>query len=94
MTTEPTTAEVVRRLDEISNRLLDLTNQLRTDYLRADLYKAQRESDREDVKDLRTRLDKAEAQAAANRRLILTSLVAPIITALIVLYVSAQVGGR
>jgi len=94
VTTEPTTAEVVRRLDEISNRLLDLTNQLRTDYLRADLYKAQRESDREDVKDLRTRLDKAEAQAAANRRLILTSLVAPIITALIVLYVSAQVGGR
>lgn len=90
---EPTIGEVVRRLDDIVRRLDEMTTQLRTDYVRADLYISQREADRDDVADQRHRLDAIEKQRAADRRLIITAFVAPIITSLLVLYVVTQLGG-
>lgn len=42
---------------------------------------------------LEAKIDKAEERRAADRRLILTSLVLPIVVALILLYVQSQVGG-
>lgn len=100
-TNEPTMAEVVRQLAAITQQLDRITRRLETDYVRRDLYEAQRGADRDDVKDTNDRIgrmekrqDKADAQRGADRRLIITAFVAPIITALIVLYVSAQVGGR
>lgn len=41
---------------------------------------------------LEAKVDKAEERRAADRRLILTSLVLPIIVALVLLYVQTQIG--
>lgn len=101
MTTEPTVAELVRQLAQITAQLDRIAQRLETDYVRRDLYEEARKADRDDVRDTNERIgrmekrqDKADTQRAADRRLIITAFVAPIITALIVLYVSAQVGGR
>lgn len=93
MTSEPTLSEVVRRLDEVSRTMAELAAQLRTEYVSRELYMAQREADRDDVAHLAARMDATEKQRGADRRLIVTAFVAPIITALIVLYIVAQLGG-
>jgi hypothetical protein len=58
-TDEPTTGEVLRRLDEVSRQLLDLAGQLREDrdkaaatFVRQDVYQAQRVADSAVVADL------------------------------------------
>lgn len=93
MSSEPTLGEVARRIDDLVRQVADLVQQLRTDYVRSELYNANRESDQKDVKELRERLDKAEEQAAANRRLFLTTLIGPVLVGLIMLYFAAKFGG-
>lgn len=93
MSAEPTLAEVVRRLDDVSRQLVDLTSQLRTEYVGRELYASHREADRDDVANLATRMEATEKQRAADRRLVVTAFVAPIIVALVLLYVAAQIGG-
>jgi hypothetical protein len=94
MPDEPTLGEVVRQLAAITSQLDKITQRLDTDYIRKDVYAAQMQSMAEKIDVLTERADKADAQRAADRRLIITAFVAPIITALIVLYVSTQAGGR
>lgn len=94
MTTEPTIAELVRQLAAITAQLDRIAQRLETDYVRRDLYMAQMQVLTEKIDELKERADRSDTQRASDRRLIITAFVAPIITALIVLYVSAQVGGR
>jgi multidrug resistance efflux pump len=75
-------------------------DQLRNDLVRRDVY----ESDQRGVaariavleKELaeqEARVNKAEERRAADRRLIMTSLVLPIVVALVLLYITSQLGG-
>ena len=93
MTTDPTIAEVVRRLDDVTRQLQSVADRLNADYVRTDLYASHREADRDDVKQIAERMDKSEANQQALRRMLVTSIVAPILVALVVLYVTAQLTG-
>lgn len=44
MPDEPTLGELVRRLAEIASQLSDITNQLRTDFVRKETYDAHRDA--------------------------------------------------
>lgn len=59
MTTEPTLGEVLRRLDEVSRQLVDLTREIKEDrvtaaatFVRQDVYLAQRQADQAVMADL------------------------------------------
>lgn len=93
MTTEPTLSEVMRRLDDAASQLGRLAEKLEREYLPREVYSSHREADRADVAGLTVRMDKTEAQRAADRRLILTAFIAPIVTGLVLLYIVAQLGG-
>ncbi|MCL8026301.1 hypothetical protein [Nocardioides bruguierae] len=87
-------------LQRAVDRLTSSIDQLRAELVRKDVYESdQRARDaqfqglRDDVTQLNTRMDRGDQQRAADRRLILTSIIAPVIVALIMLYVAAQVGG-
>lgn len=94
MPDEPTLGEVIRQLAAITSQLEKITERLDTDYVRKDVYQAQVQVFAEKIDELKDRADKSEQQRNADRRLIVTSFIGPIITALIVMYVVAQVGGR
>lgn len=86
-------------LTRVVAELRDAVNALRLELVRKDVYEAHRAADKDDVADLRRDLDKtngrmdaAEADARALRRLALTSFVMPLFVALILLYVTTQVG--
>ena len=53
MPDEPTLGEVVRRLTDITAQLSAITTQLRTDFVRADVYMAHRDATKEDIQDVR-----------------------------------------
>jgi len=86
-------------LTRVVAELRDAVNALRTELVRKDVYEAHRAADKDDVTALERALDKTngrldaqEADARAQRRLVLTSFVMPIVVALILLYVTSQVG--
>ncbi len=59
--TDPTPVEIVRRLDDVTQRLDRVSDRLEQGYVRKDLYDANRTADRDDVKDVIKRLDVADA---------------------------------
>jgi outer membrane murein-binding lipoprotein Lpp len=74
--------------------------QLRNDLVRKDVYAADKllfanqiAVVSKDVSDLDRKVDKAETQRAADRRLLLTAFVLPVILIIIQLYLAAQTGG-
>lgn len=74
---------------------------IRQNMVRNDVYKAEQAGVVKDVTEnakdilaLEVKVDKAEERRAADRRLILTALVLPIVTALIILYITSQIGGQ
>lgn len=78
----------------------DITD-IRQNMVRNDVYKAEQAGVVKDVTEnakdilaLEVKVDKAEERRAADRRLILTALVLPIVTALIILYITSQIGGQ
>lgn len=89
----PTLAEVARRLVELTNEVRRLVEEVRKDYVPRELYNAQREADRDDHKALDTRVTKTEENRAADRRVILTALVMPLLVGLLLLYATVQFGG-
>lgn len=75
-------------------------DQLRSELVRKDVYDsdqrgiAQRlDGLRDDVLDLERKFDKAEERRAADRRLILTAVVVPLLLFIVQLYITAQLGG-
>lgn len=93
MNAEPTMAELVRRIEALIVQVTRLSEDLKRDYLPRESYNLARDADRDDVAHLAARMDATEKQRAADRRLIVTAFVAPIVVALILLYVAAQIGG-
>lgn len=88
---------------DLRETIRDLRSQLETlraDHVRRDVYDADQRGvaariavlERE-VAEQEARADKAEERRAADRRLIITSLVLPIAVALILLYITSQLGG-
>lgn len=73
---------------------------IRIDMVRRDVYQAEQAlltariaEVEKDTLALEVKVDKSEERRAADRRLILTSLVLPIIVAIVLLYVQSQIGG-
>lgn len=74
---------------------------LRSELVRRDVYDADQRGIvarfavlEKDVAEVEVKVDKGEERRAADRRLILTSLVLPILVALVLLYVTSQVGAQ
>lgn len=88
---------------ELHRVIVDLKSSidnLRIELVRKDVYESnERARDREvldlreDVKELKVNLKATEDKRAADRRLVMTSFVAPFLLALVMLYVAAQFGG-
>jgi hypothetical protein len=85
---------IVEKQAELTERLNNLTSTLENRYLTRELYVSQREADRQDVADVSRRLDTADQNRAADRRLIFASFVGPLLIGLLMLYVAAQIGGN
>lgn len=95
---EPTLAEVVRRLEENTSQLRDIVAEMRSDraalaatYVRKDVYDEARRADQRDLADLEERVDKWEQF----RRQVLAGASVSLVTALIgiVVYISGIKGG-
>lgn len=87
-------------LQRAVDRLTLTIDQLRQELVRKDVYDADKQATgarigtvERDVEDLDAKVDKAEERRAADRRLILTALVLPVLVFVIQLYVAAQIGG-
>ncbi|MCW2674777.1 MAG: hypothetical protein JWP14_3366 [Frankiales bacterium] len=78
-----TLGEVVRRLEEVSRQLTELVASLNTTYLRKDVYEVRQKVDEETMKELRVDLDSIVEQQRQNRRLALSGIVLPILTAVV-----------
>lgn len=75
-------------------------DQLRSELVRKDVYDSDQrgitqrlDGLRDDVLDLERKFDKAEERRAADRRLILTAVVVPLLLFIVQLYITAQLGG-
>lgn len=87
---------------DLRESIRDLKNsidQLRGELVRRDVYESDQRgvgaritAIEKDVVEVEAKVDKSEERRAADRRLILTSLVLPIVVALILLYVTSQIG--
>jgi hypothetical protein len=84
---------IVEKQSDLATRLNQLATTLEDRYLPREVYRSNRDADRQDVRDLNIRLDKADANRAADKRLIITSLVAPLLVGLILAYIAIQIGG-
>lgn len=90
---EPTTGEVLRRLDEVSQQMRDIAQQLREDrlasaatYVRQDVYMAQRQADSAVVADLAgdvMAINRARESDAGWRRQVLLTLAVLAISTLV-----------
>lgn len=74
---------------------------IKRDMVRKDVYEAEKAGFARDIAEgqkdniaLEARFDKAEERRAADRRLIIASFVLPIISALVILYITSQIGAR
>lgn len=86
-------------LRESMRDLKQSIDQLRSELVRRDVYESDQRgvaaritAVEKDVVEVEVKVDKSEERRAADRRLILTSLVLPIVVALVLLYVTSQVG--
>lgn len=86
-------------LRESMRDLKTAIDQLRSELVRRDVYESDQRgvaaritAIEKDVVEVEAKVDKSEERRAADRRLILTSLVLPIVVALVLLYVTSQVG--
>lgn len=75
-------------------------DQLRSELVRKDVYDSDQRNIahrldglRDDVLDLEREFDKADERRAADRRLILTAVVVPLLLFIVQLYITAQLGG-
>lgn len=68
MPDEPTLGEVVRRLSDITTQLSAITNQLRTDFVRADVYEAHQSATKDDIKDVRDAVVRIEAKREEDQK--------------------------
>lgn len=89
--TPVTNSEIVRRLDDITARIADLVRQLETGYVRRDVAEAESKTTavlldglENEVHGLGKRMDRADENATANRRLAIAGLVYPLIVGVIV----------
>lgn len=83
--------EVVRRLDDITKQLAQLTDKLEATYLRKDVYQAERLGDQDRVKTLADDVDSIFENQRWNRRLAISGLVLPILTSIIAALLIAAV---
>lgn len=82
MPDEPTLAEVLRIVTKVEATLEQM--------VRRDIYESHREADREDVRELKARLDRAEEERRQDRRLLMTSFVLPLALIVLQLYLASQ----
>ena len=97
--TGPTLAEVVRRLDDVVSRLDRLYSQLEETYVRKDVLEAKEAADvihmqglEEEQHAIGKRLDRMDESTATNRRLIISSFIAPLIVGVVVVLVLSAIG--
>lgn len=85
---DPYAREAITRLErEIGDRLRTETYKAEKDGMIARIAEVEKDNIA-----LEAKVDKNEEREAANRRLVLTALVMPILVGLIMLYIQAQVG--
>jgi DNA helicase HerA-like ATPase len=84
---------IVEKQSELTLRLNELTATLETRYMPRELYLSHRDADRQDVSDVVRRIDATDANRAADRRLIIASLVFPLLVGLMLFYAASQIGG-
>lgn len=97
--TGPTLAEVVRRLDDVVSRLDRLYTQLEETYVRKDVLEAKEAADaihmqglEEEQRAMARRLSEMDEATATNRRLIISSFVAPVVVAVVLALVLSAIG--
>jgi hypothetical protein len=99
--TNPTLAEVVRRLDDVVTRLNQLSIQLAETYVRKDVLAAREATTDQQLTGLEAemhevwkRFKENEQASATNRRLILSSFFAPLIVGVVVVLILSALGAR
>ena len=87
-------------LQKAVENLTQTIEQLRNDLVRKDVYAADKllfanqiAVVSKDLSDIDKKIDKTETQRAADRRLLLTAFVLPVVLIIIQLYLAAQTGG-
>lgn len=97
--TGPTLDEVVRRLDDVVTRLNRLSSQLEETYVRKDVLAAKEAADavqmqglEEEQRAIGRRLDRMDEATATNRRLIISSFIAPLVVGVVVVLVLSAIG--
>lgn len=108
MTTDADLARLITRVDGLVQQATALTDQvnrltstMETRYLPREVYEGNRHADRDDVKDVREQLDKAQREReaerrtlderrAADRRLIIFSLAVPFLLILFQIYANSR----
>lgn len=95
----PTLADVVRRLDEVVTRIDRLYSQLEEIYVRKDVLEVREAAtDRQlvgieaEMHQVWKRFETNEEATSANRRLIITSFVAPVIVGVVVVLILSTIG--
>ena len=101
MSAQPSLAVVVARLDDVVQRLDKLSKDLEAGYVRKDVYSADRQTDAIQAKGiedeqrlLNRRIDKMEEHGASNRRLIISSFIAPVVVGIVVVLILSALGAR
>jgi hypothetical protein len=84
---------IIEKQAELTSRLDRLADTLETRYLPREIYQSNREADRQDVSDVSQRLNTADENRAQDRRLIIASLVFPLLVGLMLFYAATQIGG-
>lgn len=95
----PTLAEVVRRLDDVVTRLDRLYSQLETSYVRKDVLEARDAAlDQQmvgfegEMHQVWKRFERNEDATATNRRLIISSFIAPLVVGIVVVLILSAIG--
>lgn len=81
---EPSPAEMMRRIEELLAEVKDVKRTIETTYTRSDVYAAQRAGDRAEVRALREDLDIIAAQRRQLVMLALSGLLLPVIVSIVV----------
>lgn len=96
---DPSSAELMRRLDEVVTELRRLADTLEEGYVRKDVLEAMNNATsiqitglEDENRQTNKRLDKIEEQATTSRRLILTGLAYPIVVGVVVVLILSSLG--
>lgn len=99
MSPPPSLAEVVRRLDDVVTRLNQLSNQLQETYVRKDVLQGrdavtdqQLAGIESEMHQVWKRFEKNEEATATNRRLIISSFIAPLVVGVVVVLILSTIG--